>query len=191
MRSYLIQKEAGERCYAPISYLWVAGNGGAIMAKDYHSVAQHSYSPSVLFIDFIPPVLVHQCMHYTHDIHYNIPSDWLVYNSSSRYMDYDGWLKAISHLFSVCWCSPIKPQVLFCGVHNIHFDDRKLNILCFYHIQSLTLRVCDSIHDHPNDNGPNLNIKSLYDSVIINWMRKHGTLKFILDHMDDFLVKTW
>ena len=38
---------------------------------------------------FIPPVVVHRITHYTQDLHYNIPSDWVIHNSPSGYMDSD------------------------------------------------------------------------------------------------------
>ena len=34
-----------------------------------------------------PPVVVFQITHYTQDIHYNIPSDQVIHNSPSGYMD--------------------------------------------------------------------------------------------------------
>ena len=38
----------------------------------------------------MPPMIVHQAANYTQDLHWNLPSDWLVHNMPSGYMDRDG-----------------------------------------------------------------------------------------------------
>ena len=47
------------------------------------------------------------------------------------------------------------------------------------------------MHDHKNDNGPNMKLKNLYGNARMNWMIHHGTLKFTLAHMNSALVATW
>ena len=39
---------------------------------------------------FMPPMIVNQEEKYTQDIHWNLPSDWLVHNTLLGYMDRDG-----------------------------------------------------------------------------------------------------
>ena len=39
---------------------------------------------------FMPPMIVHQAKNYTQDLHWNLPSDWLVHNTLSGYIDRDG-----------------------------------------------------------------------------------------------------
>ena len=47
------------------------------------------------------------------------------------------------------------------------------------------------MHDHTNNNGTNMKPKNLYGNEIMNWMRKHRTLKFTPDLMNYVLIKTW
>ena len=51
---------------------------------------------------FITPMIVHQGENYTQDLHWNLPSDWLVHCTPSGYMDMDGWMKAMSLFSSTC-----------------------------------------------------------------------------------------
>ena len=57
--------------------------------------------------------------------------------------------------------------------------------------QTEVLKVCDSVHDHQNNNVPNLKLKNLCGNERMKLMRNHITLKFIPDHMNAILVKTW
>ena len=87
------------------------------------------------------PVIVHQEENYTQDIHWNLPSDWLVQNTSSGYMDMDGWMKAMS-LFSRIWeASNINPCILFFGGHDSHLDDRVTHLLLSHHIYPFIIKV--------------------------------------------------
>ena len=47
------------------------------------------------------------------------------------------------------------------------------------------------MHDHPNNNGPKLNLKSLYHNTIMNWMRNHRNLNITLGHMNVVIVEPW
>ena len=105
-------------------------------------------------------------------------------------MDSDGWHKAMSHFASMYCSSPLNPQVLFYCGHNSHFDYRSFVILCRHNIQYFVLKTGDYVHDQPNDNGPNTELKNLYGNKIMNWMKHHGTLKFIPAHMNYILVET-
>ena len=81
--------------------------------------------------------------------------------------------------------------MLFFNGHDIHFDDREVNILCKHNIQSFILKAGDYVHDHPNDNGPNTKFNNFYGNTIMNNMRHHGSLKFLLPHTNYTLVETW
>ena len=140
---------------------------------------------------FIPPVVVHQITHYTQCFHYTIPSDWVIHNSQSGYMDRVGWHKSMSHFPSMCCSSPLNTQVLFYDGHDIHFDDRALDILRRHNIRSFILNKGDYVHDQPNNNGPNMKLNNFYDNAKMNWMRHHGTLKFTPAHMNYVPVETW
>ena len=135
--------------------------------------------------------MVHRSTHYTQDIHYNIPSDFLVHNSPSEYMDYDGWNKYTAFFASMCCSSPINTQVLFYDGNDRHFENRELKILCSHHNQYFILNTGDSVHDQPNSNSTKLKLKILHGNARMNWMRKHGNLKFTLANMNDILVETW
>ena len=75
------------------------------------------------------PMIVRQAENYTQDLHWNLPSDWLVHNTPSGYMDRDGWMKAMSLFSRTCGASKMNPQVLFFDGHDSHFDDRATHIL--------------------------------------------------------------
>ena len=97
----------------------------------------------------------------------------------------------MSHFDSMCCSSPRNPQVLFYSGHNSHFDDRELNILCKHNIQSFVHKTGDTVHDQPNNNGPNMKLKNSYGNERFNWMRHHRTLTFTLSHMNYVLIATW
>ena len=86
---------------------------------------------------------------------------------------------------------PINPQLLFYDGQDIHFDDRDLNILQRHHIQYFILKPGDYINYQTNDKNTNMNLNNIYCYAIMNCMRNHGTLKFILPHMNNILVETW
>ena len=135
--------------------------------------------------------MVHQRRHYTQYLHYNIPSDWVIHDSPSGYIDRDGWHKFMSHFSSMCLSSPLNPQVLFYDGHGSQFNDRALYIICRHNIQSFILKSGDSMHGQPNDNIPNMKLNNLYGNEIMNWMRHHGDLKFAPAHMNSVLIETW
>ena len=140
---------------------------------------------------FVPPVMVHHCNYYTHDIYYNIPSYWLVHHSLLGYMDLNECLKSMSHLSPMCCYPPLNHQVLLCDGYEIHFDNRAFSILWRNHIQSFILKSGDSVHNHPNYSGPILNLNNMYGNSRMNCMSKHRTIKFTLTHMNSILVETW
>ena len=105
-------------------------------------------------------------------------------------MNRDGWMKSMMHFKAVCGANKHNPRVLFYDGHDIHFDKRNINILHSNHIKPFVLKTGDSGNDHPNDNGPNFNLKGLYGQAIINWQIQHGTLKFTNSHMNAVLVET-
>ena len=96
-------------------------------------------------------------------------------------MDRDGWHKYMSHFSSMCCSSPLNPQVLFYDVHDSHFDDRVLDIICRHNIQYFKLKAGYSMHDQPNDKVPNVKLKNLYGNAIMNWMRHHVTTEILGD----------
>ena len=97
----------------------------------------------------------------------------------------------MSHFTPMCCSSPLNPQVLFYDGHASNFDDRALDILHIHNMQYFILKAGEYVHDQPNDNGPNMNIDSLYGNSRMNWTRHHGTLKFIPAHINSVLVETW
>ena len=89
---------------------------------------------------------------------------------------------------SMCFSSPLIPQVLFYDGHERNFVDRVLRILQSHPIQYLILKSGDYVHDQPYNNGTNFKHKKFYGNEIMEWMRIHGTLNFVLDHMNSILV---
>ena len=59
------------------------------------------------------------------------------------------------------------------------------------HIKPLILKAGGSLNDQPNDNGPNIRLKSHYGQSIMNWQKQYGTLKFTNAHINAVLVETW
>ena len=47
------------------------------------------------------------------------------------------------------------------------------------------------MHDHTDDNGPNLELNNFYGNGIINWTWNHGTLKFKPSNKNAIVVETW
>ena len=138
-----------------------------------------------------PPMIVRQGENYTQDLHWNLPSDWLVHCTPSVYMDRDVWMKAMSLFSSTCGSIKMKPQVLFFDGHDSHFDDRATHILQSHHISPFIIKSGDSTNDQPNDNGPNCMLKIYYSIARVKWQREHGTMKFTPAHMNYFLVEMW
>ena len=84
----------------------------------------------------------------------------------------------MAHFASMCCSSPLKPQVIFYYGHVSHFYYWALNILFRHNIQYFILKAGDYVYDQLNDNGPNMNLRNIYGSARMNWMRHHGILKF-------------
>ena len=138
---------------------------------------------------FILPVAMHQITDYTQDIHYNIPSDWVIHNLSSGYIYCGGWHKPMSNFDSMCCSYPLNLQVLFYDGQVSHFNDRTLQILHRHNIHYFILMAGDYVHNQTNDNGTNMNLNNLYANERMNWMRHHGTLKFTPPHMNYVLIE--
>ena len=177
------------RWYATIIYLWVTGCGGTRLVREHHSGA-HSSSSKVPMDSVSFPCGGAPITHYTQDLHYNIPSDWVVHNSPSGYINGDGWHKSIARFPSMCCSSTLNTQVLFCDFHGRIFDERALNIIRRHNIQYLISKEGDYVHDQPNDNDTKMKLKNLYGNVRMNWMMHHQTLKFSPPHMNYILVET-
>ena len=136
---------------------------------------------------FIPPMIIHQAENYTQDIHWNLPSNWLVHNMPSGYMDRGGWMEEMSIFSRTCGTININPQFLFFEGHDIHFYDRAKHLLWYHHISQFILKAGDSTNDQPNDNGPNLKLKRYYIIAKVKWKRQHRTLKLLLPTLIMFL----
>ena len=54
----------------------------------------------------------------------------------------------MSHFTSMCFSSPLKPQVILCDGHGRNVYDRALDILHIQNIQSLILKADDYMNDH-------------------------------------------
>ena len=118
---------------------------------------------------FMPPVIFDQEENYTQDIHWNLPSDWIVHNTSSRYMERDGWTKVTSLFSSTCGDRNINPQILFFNIHERRFYERTTHLLWYHHIYPFIIKVDNYTNDNPNDNGPNLKIKRYHGIAKVKW----------------------
>ena len=131
---------------------------------------------------FMTPLIVHQAENCNNVIHWNPPSDWLVQNTTSGYIERDGWMKAMSLFSRTCVSNKINPQDLFFYRHGINFDDRATHFLQSNHISLFIFKAGHSTNDHPNDNGPNLKLKIYCGIEKVKWQRQHGTTKFTPTH---------
>ena len=135
------------------------------------------------------PMLFHQAENCTQDLHWSLPSDWLVQNTLSGYMDRDGWMKATILFSRTCGASKLNPQVLFFDVHKNHFDDRATHLLRSHHISPFILKAGNSTSDQPNDNGPNLKLKRYFSIEKLKFQGHHETNKFTPAHKNSVLVE--
>ena len=99
---------------------------------------------------FMSPVIVHQAENYTKDVYWNLPSDWLVHNTPSGYIDMYVWMKEMSLFSRTYGASKLNPQVLFFDGHDSHFYDRATHLLRSHHISPFILKAGDSTNDQPN-----------------------------------------
>ena len=139
----------------------------------------------------MPPVIILQVENYTQDIHWNLPSDWLVHNTPSGYMDRDGWMKAMSLFSRTCGYIKLNPQALFFDGHDKHFNDRATHILRYHHISPFILKAVNSTNDQPNYYGSNLKLKRWYGLSKVKCQIQYGTMKFIAAQMNSVLVGMW
>ena len=117
----------------------------------------------------MPPMIVHQAENYTKNIHCNLPSDWIVHNKPSGYMDRYGWMKAMSLFSRTCGTSKMNPHILFFDGHDSNLDDSSTYILQSHHISPFILKAGYSTNKQPNDNGTKLKLKRYYGAAIIKW----------------------
>ena len=128
----------------------------------------------------MPTIIVHQAKEYCQDLQFNIPLDWGAHHTAYGYMDKCGWLQAMDQFSNVCGNHPVKNKTIFFNGHDSHFDDRALRQTECQNIEPFVLKTGDSTNDHPNYNGPNAKLKSLYNKVKSTWMLKYGTEFFYL-----------
>ena len=127
---------------------------------------------------FMPPIIVHQSNEYSEDPHFNISLDSAFHHTPSGYMDRYEWLKSMTKLSNVCVASPVDNKIIFFNGHDSHFEDHLY--MDNQNIQPFILKSVESINNHPNDNGPNSKLKSLYNEVNFVLMLKYGTIIFYL-----------
>ena len=138
----------------------------------------------------MPPIVVHQAKDYSQYLHHNIPLEWTVHHTPSRYMDRDMWLKATTQFSNICGASPVKNQVIFFDGHDIHFGDRALTQTQRKNIQPFIPKGGDSINNQPNENMPNSKLKALYNTSTANRMLNYVTPRIKPHHMNSVLVET-
>ena len=94
-------------------------------------------------------------------------------------------------LSNIYGASPVNNQILLFNGHDSHFVDCALPQMQRKNIQPFILKTGDFINDHPNDNGPNSKLKSLYKALKTKLIMKYGTTRFQPHHMNSVLVETW
>ena len=106
-------------------------------------------------------------------------------------MNIDGWLKYMTQFSNICGASPVNNQILFFDGNDSNFDDDALKQMMRKKIRPFVLKLGNSINGHPNDNGPNNKLKSLYNVANSVWLMKYGTKNLSPHHMNSVLVETW
>ena len=139
----------------------------------------------------MPPIIVHQSKHYFECLHFNIAVDWKVHHTPSGYIYRDGCIKATTKLSHICSASLVNNQITFFDGHDSHYDDRALTDMKHHKIQPFILKAGNSVNYHPNDNGPNVKIKSHYNEVKSAWILKYRNYFFKSHHMNSILVEAW
>ena len=74
------------------------------------------------------------------------------------------------NLQTVCGANNLNTKLLFYNVHDSHVDNRSIHILRSNYIKPLILKAGGSWNDHPNDNGPNIKLKGIYDQARTNFV---------------------
>ena len=92
---------------------------------------------------------------------------------------------------NICSASPVNNQILFFNGHGSNLGDHSLTQRQIKNFQPFILKAGDSINDQPNDNTPNLTLKSLYNITKAEWMLKYGITRFQPHHMSYVLVEAW
>ena len=106
-------------------------------------------------------------------------------------MDRDGWIKYMTQFSNVCVASPVNNQIQIFDGHGIHFGDGSLKRMMYKNIQPFDLKSGDSINYQTNYNGPNSELKSLYNVTKSVCMLKYDMSKFSPHHMNYVLVEAW
>ena len=94
-------------------------------------------------------------------------------------------------LSTVCGASTINNKIMFLDGHDIHFNDLDLSYMEDRNIQPFALKSGDSGNDQPNENGPNVKLKSRYNDAKVSWMLNYGMEKFLPRRMNSILVEAW
>ena len=92
------------------------------------------------------------------------------------------------HLFLF---SPKYPSYLLWCLWQKNIYIKSFDILQRHYIHYFILKAGDSVHEHPNNNGPKIKINNLYGNAGMTWMRNHGNLKFTPPHLNSVTVETW
>ena len=103
----------------------------------------------------MPPIMIHQEKEYTHNLHLNVPLEWIAHHIPYGYMDRDGCIKSTTQLSTVYSASPINNQIILFGWNYIHFDDCAHSYLEYQNIQPFVMVHIKNTNDHPNKNGTN------------------------------------
>ena len=92
---------------------------------------------------------------------------------------------------NICGASPVNNQILFFDGNDSNFGNNSLTQIQSKNFQPFILKVGDSINDQPNDNTPNLTLKSPYNITKAEWVLKYGTKRIQPHHMSYVLVEAW
>ena len=90
---------------------------------------------------------------------------------------------------NICGASPVNNQIIFFDGHDRHFDERTLTQMQMKNIQPFVVKASDYINNQPNDNGPNSELKAIYNILKTKWILKYGTTRFQPHHMNYVLVE--
>ena len=95
-------------------------------------------------------------------------------------MDRYGLLKYMTQLSNVCGAYSINNQILFFGGHDSHFDDLTPSYIEKLHIHPFVLKVGKYGNNRPNENGPNIQRKYLYNGAISSRTMMYSKIVFYL-----------
>lgn len=125
-----------------------------------------------------------------------LPADWRVCNTSSGYMDKNGFYHCIESLVEYIKKARDddgndQHHFIFLDGHDSHFSHSALQLAEENNIHIFFLKSNDSINDQPADMGANAIFEKYYQAAMQEWRRKYVVTPFNVQFMNEVLVTAY